>query len=74
MLYLRRVAHLDHGMTHKQDPPHSSLDHITVADVVQFLLWLPDDKREQAIDLLRAIQNRRWYEIWHEPLVLGENH
>jgi hypothetical protein len=40
---------------------------------VRFLLWLSDEEREQVIELLRAIQDRHWREIWQAPLILGEN-
>jgi hypothetical protein len=43
------------------------------ADLVWFLRLLPDEEREQAIELLRAIQDRHWYEPWLEPLILGES-
>ncbi len=49
------------------------IDQITVADVVRFLLWLSDEEREQTIELLRAVQDRQWREIWREPLILGES-
>jgi hypothetical protein len=32
------------------------------ADLVRFVRLLPDEEREQAIELLRAIQDRHWYE------------
>ena len=59
-------------MKHKRDRLQLSLEQITVADLVRFLLWLSADKRENVIDLLRAIQDRRWYEIWAEPIVVGD--
>ncbi len=49
------------------------IDQLTVNDLAWFLRFLPDDEREQAIDLLRAIQDRHWREIWREPVILGEN-
>jgi hypothetical protein len=39
--------------------------------LVQFLLWLPADEREKVIDLLKAIQDRRWHEVWPEPIIVG---
>ena len=60
-------------MKHKPSQATRHIDQITVGDVVRFLLWLPDEEREQAIELLRAIQDRQWREIWREPLILGEN-
>lgn len=60
------------NMKHKPSQPIRQIGQITVGDVVRFLLWLPDEEREQAIELLRAIQDRRWREIWHEPIILGE--
>ena len=59
-------------MKHKRERLQPSLDQITVAELVWFLRWPPDDKREQAIELLRAIQDQRWREIWHEPIIIGE--
>ena len=59
-------------MKHKREHLQSSLDQTTVADLVRFLLWLSADKSENVIDLLRAIQDRRWYEIWAEPIVFGD--
>ncbi len=47
------------------------IDQLTVNDLAWFLWCLPDDEREQAIDLLRAIQDRHWRVIWREPLILG---
>ncbi len=44
---------------------------ILPADLVRFLLWLPADEREKVKDLLRAIQDRRWYEVWPEPIIVG---
>ena len=62
----------DKAMKHKRERFQSSLDQITVADLVRFLLWLPADEREKVIDLLRAIQDRRWHEVWLEPTIVGE--
>jgi hypothetical protein len=39
---------------------------------VWFLLWLPADEREKVIDLLRAIQDRSWHEVWPEPIIVGD--
>ena len=69
---LGRVALLDQGMKHKRVHLQPSLEQITVADLVQFLLWLPADEREKVIDLLRAIQDRRWHEVWPEPIIVGD--
>jgi MFS superfamily sulfate permease-like transporter len=44
----------------------------TVADPVRFLLWLPADEREKVIDLLRAIQDRNWHEVWPERIIVGD--
>lgn len=49
-----------------------SLEQITVADLVRFLLWLPADEREKVVDLLRAIQDRRWHETGLEPVIISE--
>jgi len=59
-------------MKHKRERLQPSLDQITVADLVQFLLWLPPDERERVVDLLRAIQDRRWNEVWPEPIIVGD--
>ena len=58
-------------MKHKRVRFQPSLDQITVADLVRFLLWLPADEREKVIDLLRAIQDRRWHEVRPEPIIVG---
>ena len=60
-------------MKRKPSQPTRPIDQIMASDIVRFLLWLPDEEREQAIELLRAIQDRQWREIWREPLILGEN-
>ncbi len=49
------------------------IDQLTPNDLAWFLRLLPVEEREQAIELLRAIQDRHWNEIWREPLILGEN-
>ncbi len=49
------------------------INRLAVIDLVWFLRSLPDEERKQAIELLRAIQDRHWHEIWPEPLILGEN-
>jgi hypothetical protein len=67
----RCVALLDQGMKHKRVHLQTLLEQITVADLVRFLLWLPADERDKAIDLLRAIQDRRWHEVWPEPIIIG---
>ena len=59
-------------MKHKRERLQPSLDQITVAGLVQFLLWLPPDERERVVDLLRAIQDRRWNEVWPEPIIVGD--
>jgi hypothetical protein len=66
------VALLDQGMKHERECLQPSLEQITVADLVRYLLWLPADEREKVIDLLRAIQDRRWREVWPEPVIIGE--
>jgi hypothetical protein len=53
-------------MKHQLSRPTRQIDQITVADVVRFLLWLPEEEREQAIELLRVVQDRHWHEIWRE--------
>ncbi len=60
-------------MKRKPSQPTRPIDRLTVIDLVWFLRCLPDQEREQAIELLRAIQDRRWREIWREPLILGES-
>jgi hypothetical protein len=60
-------------MKRKPSQPTRRIDQLTVIDLVWFLRCLPDEEREQAIELLRAIQDRQWREIWREPLILGEN-
>ena len=69
---LECVALLDQGMKHKQVRLQPSLEQITVADPVRFLLWLPADEREKVIDLLRAIQDRNWHEVWPERIIVGD--
>ncbi len=59
-------------MKDKLDRLQPSVDQITVADLVRYLLWLPADEREKVIDLLRAIQDRRWREVWPEPIIVGD--
>ncbi len=41
-------------------------------DLAWFLRFLPDEEREQAIELLRPIQDRWWHEVWPEPVIIGE--
>ena len=69
---LWRVTPLDQAVKHKRVRLQPSFDQITVTDLVQFLLWLPADEREKVIDLLRAIQDRRWHEAWPEPIIVGD--
>ena len=72
MRELWRVALLDQGMKHKRVCLQPSLEQITVADLVRFLLGLPAAEREKVIDLLRAIQDRSWHEVWPEPIIVGD--
>ncbi len=60
-------------MKHKSFQHARRIDQLTVNDLAWFLRCLPDEEREQAIDLLRAIQDRHWREIWREPLILGDD-
>ena len=53
--------------------PTRQINRLTVTDLAWFLRLLPDEEREQAIELLRAIQDRHWNEVWREPLILGES-
>ena len=69
---LRRVTHSVKAMKHKQERFQPSLDQITVADLVRFLSRLPADEREKVVDLLRAIQDRKWHEDWPEPIIVGD--
>ncbi len=73
MCDLERVALLDQSVKHRRVRVQPSLDQITVGDIVRFLLWLSDEEREQAIELLRAIQDQLRREIWREPLIFSEN-
>jgi len=66
------VAFRDQGMKHKRVRLQPSLEQITVADLVRFLLWLPADERVKVVDLLRAIQDRSWREAWLEPVIIGK--
>ncbi len=59
-------------MRHKPDRLQPSLDQLTVIDLVWFLRCLPDEQREKAVALLRAIQDRSWYEVWPEPIIVGD--
>ena len=66
------MALLYQGMKHTRVRLQLSLDQITVADLVRFLLWLPADEREKVIGLQQAIQDRRWHEVWLEPTIVGD--
>ncbi len=59
-------------LSHMSGQIQPSLEQITVADLVRFLLWLPADEREKVVDLLRAIQDRRWHETGLEPVIISE--
>ena len=59
-------------MKHKRVRFQPSLEQITVANLVWFLLWPSADERENAVDLLWAIQDRRWHEVWPEPIMVGD--
>ncbi len=61
----------DKSVKGKQQSPKQP-EQITVADLARFPLWLPSDERERVIDLLRAIQDRRWQEVWPEPIIVGD--
>ena len=62
------MAHSDKVKKHKPELFQPSLDQITVIDLVWFLRSLSDEEREKVVDLLRAIQDRRWREVWPEPI------
>jgi len=52
--------------------PGISIAHLLRAANQRVLLWLPADEREKVIDLLRAVQDRHWHEVWPEPVSAGE--
>jgi hypothetical protein len=70
--YYGCAALFDQGMKHKREHLQPLLEQVTVADLVRFLLWLPADEREKVVNLLRAIQDRRWLEVWLEPIIVGD--
>ena len=72
MAFVKLAPLVNKAMKYRRVRLQPSLERITVADLVRFLLWLPADERERVIDLLRAIQDRRWHEVWPEPIIVGD--
>ena len=58
-------------MGYKKKQYKKSIDQLTVANLVQFLLWLPNEERAGIVDQVHEILNRQWREVREETIIVG---